>query len=711
MSPTAMPSLLHRVARLYEVQCAYNNAFGQLVHSPPEAILSVLRTLAAPAESMHDLSDAFRQRRQQLWRRGIEPVLIAWEGALNFTLRLPVEHAESQVKYQVMLESGEMRAGVCSELHTSYGLPEIEGTRYVKRRLAVPETLPLGYHRMRVQYETISCEAHLVSSLVQTYTPADGRNRWGIFCPLYALQSERSWGAGDLSDLSALIEFAAQTGGDVVGTLPLLPAFLDEPFNPSPYAPVSRRFWNEFYLDVTRIAEFEYCRAAQALTQSSDFQADLASVRKTRYIDYRRLMGMKRRIVEELLRCLLNQQSERRDYFAQFIESHPSVQDYAAFRAKIERERKVWQLWPASSREGALAPGDFDDAARQYHLYVQWQCHEQMHELSTKARTAGAKLYLDFPLGVNRDGYDVWREPSAFALQASGGAPPDGFFSKGQDWGFPPPHPDGLRAQGYRHYAECLRHHMQAAGMLRVDHILGLHRLYWVPEGFAANQGVYVHYRAEEFYAVLSLESHRHQTQIVGENLGTVPSYVYDAMARHDVIGMRVGQFSVQPDPQKALEEIPAKTIVSLNTHDTPTFAGFWHGSDIQDRIDLGLLDESESVAERQYRAAQREALVRFLQASGQLPTEASDLSDNEILILKGWLSHLAAGNADLLLVNLEDLWLEPLPQNVPGTWDERPNWQRTAQLTLEAIGRSSSVNEILKAINRLRRAKSSGER
>lgn len=704
MSLSDSKSLLHRLARLYNIQPAYHDAFGRYVESSPDAMLSVLKILDAPLEKMTDLPDALRQRRKELWQRRMDPVLIVWDGLpVSFNLRLPAELGESDVSYHLKLEGGGSREGPCQENRRRATASEFSGERYVRRRLSLPEKVDPGYHRLEVRSGGMTCSAHLISSFIQTYTP-DGQKPWGIFCPLYSLSSAQSWGAGDFSDLRAMIDLTTEAGGQVAGTLPLLPAFLDEPFNPSPYAPVSRRFWNEFYLDIEQIPEVQSCGETREIIESPSFQRELKDLKADQLIDYRRIMAVKRRVLDRLLGCLAHN-SQRLEAFRVFVERHPSVQDYAAFRAKVERERKVWQLWSERSRGGLLTPADYDETAKQYHLYVQWLCHEQMARVAQKARSNGAKLYLDFPLGVNRDGYDVWREPSVFALEASGGAPPDGFFSKGQDWGFPPPHPDGLRRQGYRHYAECLRHHMAAAGMLRVDHILGLHRLYWVPHGFAADQGVYVRYHAEELYAVLSLESHRHQVQIIGENLGTVPPYVNTAMARHDVLGMRVGQFSVRPDPQHAMEEIPPKTAVSLNTHDTPTFMGFWHGGDIEDRVELGLLEESQSTAEREYRAAQREALVKFLRDSGWLERDGDP---TETSVLKAWLSYLASGDADLLLVNLEDLWLEPAPQNVPGTWEERPNWRRRARLTLEEISQRQAVTDIFNALKRLRPRSSS---
>jgi 4-alpha-glucanotransferase len=378
------------------------------------------------------------------------------------------------------------------------------------------------------------------------------------------------------------------------------------------------------------------------------------------------------------------------------------AQDYAAFRAKVERERKAWEHWPAANRDGRLKPADYDEKDKQYHLFVQWQAREQMRALADKARAGGPALYLDFPLGVNRDGYDVWREREVFGLQASGGAPPDGFFTKGQNWGFPPLHPEGLRQQGYRYYIECLRHHLRHAGMLRIDHVMGLHRFYWIPDGFAATHGVYVRYPAEEFYAILTLESHRHEAQIVGENLGTVPPYVNGSLAKHRIHGMHVSQFTITADPANALSEVPDGTVASLDTHDTATFAGFWNGDDIQDRLALGLLSPSETDKQCRDRAASCEALTAYLKARGWLEGDAPQ----PLAVLRAWLCYLANGNADLVLINLEDLWLEPLPQNVPGTWEERPNWKRKAQFSLERIHQMDSVADILKTIDQVRKAR-----
>jgi len=272
-------------------------------------------------------------------------------------------------------------------------------------------------------------------------------------------------------------------------------------------------------------------------------------------------------------------------------------------------------------------------------------------------------------------------------------------FVKGQNWGFPPFNPEALRRQGYRYYIHCVRHHMALAGMLRIDHVMGLHRAFWVPDGFSATEGLYVHNPAHEYWGILSLESHRHQAQVVGENLGTVPFYVNEAMARHKILGMHVGIFGVNANAEQALNPAPVNTVASLNTHDTATFMSFWTGGDIQDRIALGSLEETQAQPELQYRAAQRDTLIAFLQSRGLL----RDSSTDPAAVLAGWLAFLAHGEEEFLLINLEDLWLETAPQNVPGTWQERPNWQRKARYSLEAIREMKSIETLLKTIGDIR--------
>ena len=372
---------------MYNIQSAYHDGLGILRRAPAEAILRVLQVLGAPLHRLDDAPDARRQRHQELWQRVIEPVVVVWENQpAILRTRVPSRLANATASFSIILENGATLAGTLGDDSISTSVTrEVEGARFVTRRLVGLGQIPSGYHRLKLRIGELEVDGDLICAPPQAYAPPENTKRWGLFCPLYALRSSRDWGAGNFSDLRRLIDYTAGFGGHAVATLPMLASFLDEPFNPSPYAPVSRLFWNEFYLDVESIAELEHCTEAKSLL-SAGFVAELRRLRNAPLVPYRNTMARKREIFEALLRCLLNSSSQRRSEFEIFIAGHPIAQDYAEFRAKSEGERKVWFAWPAENRQGRLRSDDYDAFRKLYHLYVQWQCAEQMAEVAARAR-------------------------------------------------------------------------------------------------------------------------------------------------------------------------------------------------------------------------------------------------------------------------------------------------------------------------------------
>ena len=714
-------ALLRQLARLYGVAPAYEDIQGRRQQPSPEGLLAVMRAWGAPLIGISDVPRALEDRRFALWARRVEPVAVGWDGGpINLELRLPRREADRVVHCALQFESGEVRNWSCDlrRVPTRAG-PSRRRDRYVLKNVALPGQLPCGYHRLSIDLPGGPAEALIISAPAKAFEPASGSGSkgkpWGLFLPLYALWSERSWGSGDFSDLETLLRWTNELGGTAVAILPVLATFLTEPFDPSPYAPASRLFWNEFYLDVARVPEVAQCQSARALLASAEVQKEIADFRQSRLVDYRRGMALKRRILETVARCFFQSmmpdrpgsvqpEENRRDAFHRFLSAHPRAEDYARFRAACEHQHSAWPLWRAPLRDGRLQEGDYDERARQYHLYVQWLAQEQIERTSREARQKGTGLCLDLPLGFHPAGYDVWRWRETFVQGVSAGAPPDTFFTKGQVWSFPPFHPEALRQQGYAYFIECLRHQLKHASMLRIDHVMGFHRLFWIPEGVEASEGTYVHYQAEEFYAISSLESHRHKSWIVGENLGTVPPYVNPALALHNIKGMYVMQYELSP--RRKLRPIPRDCVASLNTHDTPAFAGFWQGLDIEDQRELGLVSQAGAESGHKTRKQQRRALSRFLAAQGWLKDSAGSPKS----VLRASLEFLSSSESCFVLVNLEDLWLETQPQNVPGTGVERPNWRRKASYSLETFCRIRDVISPLMKVNKLRENNHDGQ-
>lgn len=698
--PTAAAerAALASLASRWGIQSSYKDYRGQFCRAPASSLLAILAALGAPVAAPGDAPDALALRYRQDWHQVLEPVVVAWDGRLaRLDLRLPATASTGRLTVTVTTESGEQDAfKIDAQQARVKEQAQVDGAGFVRLRVPVARSMAPGYHRLSVEMANGPCDTLVIAAPRHAFVPGGGLARmWGPFAPVHALHSAHTLGVGDYRDLATLRGWVQGLGGDFVGTLPLLSTFLDELFEPSPYSPVSRRFWNEIFIDVAAVPEVAASPAAQAALQ--DAQGLLAAGSSPELVDYPVVAAAKRRILAAAAQHLATHDSPRQAGLEHYAAQHPDLDRYAAFRAASETYRTPWQTWPEPARSGELSGVGSEDA-RRYHRYVQFIAGEQV---SAAERGGGPRLLLDLPLGVHPAGYDVWADRQAFVLGTSAGAPPDPLNVMGQNWGNPPLHPDGIRRSGYAYPIACIRHLLEHSSILRVDHVMGLHRLFVIPAGAPGQDGAYLRYRAEEGYAILCLESHRAQALVVGEDLGTVPSYVRGSMASHRIHRCHVAQWAIPLDPQQGLEPIPADVVASINTHDMAPYAAFWRAEDIHQRAALGLLAPEEAAKEEWHRGQDRERLIRALVAEGLLAPGAGSESD----VLDAWLAWLAASPARAMLVSLEDLWGETASQNIPGTVTEHPNWRRRMALSLEEMASASQVVGRLKMIDAWRAA------
>jgi len=652
-----MTSPLRELARRAGLDPDYTSWRGEPTGASDAAVTAVLRALGV------DVAGGVAALERAQWAERVPPVVIGWDGALVVPFAVPADRDDAW-ELAITTESGRtVRAhGRLFDLPAdSHAWPG--GVVHCQRRARVSLDGELGYHRVTWQLGAREHgEAFAIAAPTRAFgAPGSGERRWGVFAPVYGLATPESGEAGDLGTLRRLFEEVAARGGRLVATLPILAAFLDEPCAFSPYSPASRLFWNELYLDLHPLAAETGMPApvAPRITPGAP-------------IDYCAQYRWRRAALDPIAARLYELHAPAIDAWA----ATTAAYDYAAFRAIGEAARAGWRAWQAPWRDAAPLIANRDEALAlgidaqhlTTHVVGQWAMQRQLEALGA----GPVALYLDLPVGVNVDAYEVWRHRNLFVTELAAGAPPDPLFLGGQNWGLPPLSPDALRRDHYRYFIRCVRHHMKVAGMLRIDHVMGLFRLYCIPDGQPATDGVYLRYHHDELLAILTLESQRARCALVGEDLGTVPEEVRPAMARHGLFRIHVGQWFFPAHVGDAPTPAPAESVAALNTHDTATFAGWWRGADIDDRRDLSLITPEQDVRERVERDEARRALLTHLHDY----RPAEDLTDVERAML-GATEDLLRGPAEVVLIALDDLALDPQPHNVPGTTTERPNWQR----------------------------------
>ncbi len=681
---------LEQLAASYGVEASYYDVAGRLVVAGHDALVAMLEALGCRAER-EAVGDGLRARRSELAERLLQPIAVSWDGTI--IVRLRSAESTNQLDIQVHAEDGQAIAGVVRpdqfDVRGRFG---VDGREYADVAVPLPAGLPIGYHRIEITNGMRRAESALWLAPGRA-AATKGQPGWGVFAPTYSLRSERNGGVGDFADLETLARFVGERGGQAVATLPLLPTFLDGPYDPSPYAPISRLFWNEIYLAVDRLPDLASVPLARALWANQEYQTTAEALRKSSVVDYGGVLTHKRRLLSLLSEAAFADPEERTK-LERHLADNPRVGDYARFRAVIERQRRPFRQWPERMRE-RFDDADFEIASFHHHVFCQVRAHEQMTALTENARASGVGLYMDLPLGAHSSGYDAFRYGHELMEHCSTGAPPDGLFEGGQNWGFSPPHPGRASASGHTYFIAALRHQMRHASMVRIDHVMSLHRLFCIPKGFGSREGVYVRQPEDELYAAVCIESARAETSVVGEDLGTVPDEVRARMARHGIGRLFVLQYEDVPGTGRTYS-IPAGAVASLNTHDMPTFPGFLLGRDLDARRDLGLLDDEGLARERRARATCRQQMERWLESRRLLQSPSSD---EQLLLAE--LMGLAQSPACLVLSSIDDLLGETEPQNLPGTGTEQPNWRRKLRRTMKEIMGSPDTHRLLSALRR----------
>jgi 4-alpha-glucanotransferase len=535
-----------------------------------------------------------------------------------------------------------------------------------ERELA--DGLPLGYHWVH----TTAGRRRLIVSPGICSLPA--ARQWGWTTQLYATRSHSSWGIGDLADLARLTELARQQGAGFVLANPLHAGgstSIETPEQPSPYFPSSRRFFTPLYLSVPEVDG-----AREALGARLDGLAAVGhALNDDRQIDRDAVWRLKKPALRDIFE---QTQAARSPELAAWRQARgQSVEDFAAWCVLAERHGRSWPEWPADARrpDGPAARAVRQTAPHDvaFVAWLQWQLEKQL-----RAAGRSVQVLQDLPIGVDPGGADAWAYQDALALDVTVGAPPDPFNRAGQDWGLPPFVPWRLREAQYEPFVEAVRATMALAGGLRIDHVMGLFRLWWIPDGMAATDGGYVRYPSDDLLDIVALESVRAAAPVVGEDLGTVEPGVREQLAARNVLSYRLLWFEEEP-PAKW----PASALAAVGTHDLPTVAGMWDGSDLEDQRASGL-DADEEATRRL-----RELLVERGDVAPDAPVAAAVAAAYRLL---------AEAPSLLRAASLEDALEEPVRPNIPGT-EQRPNWSRALAVPLDDFADHDGVRTVARLL------------
>lgn len=612
---------------------------------------------------------------------------------------------DTPAQWQLQSENGQLWTGQCA----------------TNQPLLLP-SLPEGYHQLRLNVGEASWCCPIIVTPSRCYEPEallNGESLWGCCVQLYTLKSESNWGIGDFGDLKKMLREVGERGGSFIGLNPLHALFPAIPESASPYSPSSRRWLNIIYIDVPSVPDFIQSREAQVWWHSDQTQQALQLARAAAWVDYRAVTTLKLTALRLAWRQFRQRTVTDPDVkaFEAFVTAggeslwHQGVYDALhAEQMAQDGTHYGWQQWPEAYQhpDNAAVRAFTIEHSNEVHFYLwlQWLAESQFAACwqLCQQQQMPIGLYRDLAVGVAQGGAETWSDRELYCLQASVGAPPDILGPLGQNWGLPPMDPQVMLERAYEPWIALLRANMHHCGALRIDHVMALLRLWWIPQDGNAAQGAYVQYPIDDLLAILALESQRHRCMVIGEDLGTVPGAIVGKLRDAGVYSYKVLFFEqTSKNAFRPPQQWMRQAMAVATTHDMPTLRGWWQSDDLTSGSQLGLYPDKVILAGlHQDRLAAKQALLRTLQQAGYLPAGKHPVTMSKTLN-QAMHRFLADSNSALLGLQPED-WLDMAsPVNVPGTTDQYPNWRRKLRVTLEALFSDPHINALLADIDQRR--------
>jgi 4-alpha-glucanotransferase len=744
--------LIDELSDLCGIVPEYYDIFGNLHTASSSTKSAILGSMGMKTATEDDLLYEINKMKLRKWKRNIDPVMVFFIGQpFAVIMYVPVREGDDhniQLRFALDNERGNREEFLFQadniEILDNRTIADVP---HIMIRVTIDSPKEIGYYDLDALYRTSNFAVNVRSKIIiapktcylpdnMAYPspknaaleqPPEKNKSWGLCLNLYSLTSGQNWGIGDFGDLKAVGEWIAELGGGFIGINPLHMIPNKRPAGISPYSPLSRLFKNLIYLDMAAIPEVEESIEAQIIMQEPGFQNKLKELRSAATIDYEAIAALKTGILRHAFEYFyVNhylKKTPRADDFTRYVDKGGKLLDdfalFCALQQDMISDHKLmsWRNWPEEYRHRET------DQVREFRAsnveailcqkYVQWLIDEQHNSVFRRLNELGMPvgLYHDLAVGSSDGGFDVWITQNIIAEGMDVGAPPDDFNPSGQNWGFPPVIPQKMFETGFEFLIQTVNKNMQYGGALRIDHALGMFRLFWIPSGMKPEHGAYVSYPAEIILAIIALESRRNKVVVVAEDLGTIPPEVRKTLAQFRTLGYKLLYFERNyPDPSfMSPASYSDLALCAVTTHDLPTLYGYWEGRDMRAKTELGLFP-SDKLRNSQIAERQRDKILMLqaLKREGLLPdTFPEDEIEKQAMIPTLCLTiyeFLARTRCRLLAVSLDDIIGTKDQQNMPGTIDAYPNWIQKTPVSLETILHNRSFQTLSRIFSKYNR-------
>ncbi|MEW6109491.1 MAG: 4-alpha-glucanotransferase, partial [Nitrospirota bacterium] len=728
--------LIHELAALCGIVPEYWDIFGNKHITAIETKKSILGSMKLRIDTHEETLNEIERFSRNPWIRLIEPVHVISVNELPMKIPVSIRVSEGEEKglsviWTIQDEKGQVSEhGLSGDDIVAAGQHWIDGRRYIRINLTDNERREAGYYNITVECRhpaegffgagnSICKKGRIIIAPDTCYIPPElekGKT-WGLSANLYAVRSSRNWGIGDFTDLKDILAWTAGLKGGFVGINPLHAIPNTKPYGISPYSPITRLYKNFIYLDLESIPEVIESSKAISIMRSQGFKRELNRRKKADLIDYEKMAAIKNKALkpafENFYENHFKNNTLRSREFKQFLsEEGKALELFALYMALWEYMKKkekayAWRNWPeAYHTPDGEAVREFREKHEKeilFYQYVQWLIHEQLQDIIDLYKSSGMPvgLYHDLAIGAIGGGSDVWGNQDLFG-DADVGAPPDDFSPEGQNWGFPPMIPWEMKETAYDLFIQTMQKNMKYGGAIRIDHALGIFRLFWIPGGSHPSEGAYVECPYEDLLKIIALESVRNRTMVIAEDLGTIGDNVREAIKKYNMLSYRLFYFERNyPDPSFVPpDKYPEMALCSVTTHDLPTIYGYWVGQDIKLRKELGkYADEDMFRQQLDERERDKGLILSTLKSQGILnddfPSDIGDVPEMTPELCNAIYEYLARTPCRLVLVSLDDIIGTLNQQNMPGTVDAHPNWIQKIPVLLEDMMKDKRFSEL----------------